>query len=308
MYEIKNRSIYEHEQFSMGVERQNLKWLYNANMDYVSEMCTVNRLDDLVAHGQLNGSVFKAKMLSPNRLKGLGTFGTAVVAYSNFTMLSLMLGPTAPAIGIVGLSIYGARAFSETMSISQIDYINEGEYAGQLRLKISKSPIMSYNIIAKPQAVRSVCALGNDDMGADDVEGNVVAVDQYFNEETGQVEKDSVFALPADAYRSTQALEWILAHKAPDSTTDENFSQLMREEHEATAATGGLTGLRALNATQTGYADMAREDAVNASLEDDAHTEQQLRELTELYGKEKLDEMKPGELYKLYKRHQLVGK
>lgn len=95
-------------------------------MNYVNEMCIVNRLDDLVAHGQLNGSVYKTKMLSPTRLKGLGAFGTAIMAYSNFTMLSLMLGPTAPALGIVGLSLYGAKAFSETKSIAQIDYINEG--------------------------------------------------------------------------------------------------------------------------------------------------------------------------------------
>lgn len=27
MYEVQNRSIYEHQQFSFGVERRNLKWL-----------------------------------------------------------------------------------------------------------------------------------------------------------------------------------------------------------------------------------------------------------------------------------------
>ena len=38
MYEVQNRSIYEHEQFSMGVDRRNLKWLYTANLDYVNEI------------------------------------------------------------------------------------------------------------------------------------------------------------------------------------------------------------------------------------------------------------------------------
>ena len=59
MYEVQNRSVYEHEQLSMGVDRKNLKWLYNANLDYVNEIKTINDLDNLVEHGQLKGSVFK---------------------------------------------------------------------------------------------------------------------------------------------------------------------------------------------------------------------------------------------------------
>lgn len=31
LYEIQNRSIDEHEAFSFQIERENLKWLYNAN-------------------------------------------------------------------------------------------------------------------------------------------------------------------------------------------------------------------------------------------------------------------------------------
>lgn len=97
-----------------------------------------------------------------------------------------------------------------------------------MKLAISKSPFITYNIIAKPQAIRSICALGNDDFGADDVEGNVVAIDEYFNEETGEIEKDACFTMPADAYRSRQALEWILAAKDTDSKTDETFNDLVR--------------------------------------------------------------------------------
>lgn len=35
MYEVQNRSIDEHEEFSMAMERKNLRWLYDANIDYV---------------------------------------------------------------------------------------------------------------------------------------------------------------------------------------------------------------------------------------------------------------------------------
>ena len=42
MYEVRHRSVWEHEQFSLNVERRNLKMLYEANLDFNSEM---NRVD-----------------------------------------------------------------------------------------------------------------------------------------------------------------------------------------------------------------------------------------------------------------------
>jgi len=38
MYEVKHRSVWEHEQFSMLVERRNLKWLQDANRDFIMEI------------------------------------------------------------------------------------------------------------------------------------------------------------------------------------------------------------------------------------------------------------------------------
>ena len=45
MYEVQNRSIDEHEEFSMTLERQNLRWLYQANLDYIGEMQRVSAFD-----------------------------------------------------------------------------------------------------------------------------------------------------------------------------------------------------------------------------------------------------------------------
>ena len=231
MYEVQNRSIYEHEQFSMGIDRRNLKWLYNANMDYVNEIRMINGLDNLVEHGVLKGAIFKQKMLSPTKAKGLAAFGAAGWAYGSFTTLSLMMGPTAPAVGIVALSLYGARAFNERGTVSRIDYIVEGEHAGSLRIKVTSSPFMTYNIIAHVKDTKSLCAVGNDDMGADDVDGNILELDSYIDESTGEKHGHSVFALPADANRSKGALEWIFAHKDPEATTDESFGNLVQGQH-----------------------------------------------------------------------------
>jgi len=176
MYEVQNRSIDEHEQFSSKLERQNLKWLYQANMDFIGEMQRINWMDTMVEHGTLKGSIFKAKMMSAKRVRGLTGFGVAGVLYANMTMISLMLGPTIPTLGLMGSLIYGAKAFHETDSISRIDYITEGEFAGQLRATIQKSPFVSYTIVMNPKNTMSICAVGADDLGEDDADGNVLQV------------------------------------------------------------------------------------------------------------------------------------
>ncbi len=45
MYEVQNRSVNEHELFSFTVERNNLRWLYQANTDFVQEMYRVDQQD-----------------------------------------------------------------------------------------------------------------------------------------------------------------------------------------------------------------------------------------------------------------------
>ena len=103
----------EHEEFSLTLERQNLKWLYQANLEYISENQTVSNLDNLIAHGSLKGSIFRMKVLSASRLRGVGCFTFAGLAYANLSTLSLMFGPTLPMIGIVSAAIFGARGLKE---------------------------------------------------------------------------------------------------------------------------------------------------------------------------------------------------
>lgn len=113
MYEVQNRSIDEHDAFSMTIERQNLKWLYKANLDYCSEVARVNFFDNLVNHGGLKGSIFRTKMLNSRRLYGLGSFAVAGGAYMHLATLSMMLGPTVPTLGIVASTIYGLKSLNE---------------------------------------------------------------------------------------------------------------------------------------------------------------------------------------------------
>jgi len=84
LYEIQNRNVEEHEAFSFQIERENLKWLYNANQDFNKEMNRVNLLEDLETHYNLNGLIFKKKMMDPEKLKGLGFFGVSAATYAYY--------------------------------------------------------------------------------------------------------------------------------------------------------------------------------------------------------------------------------
>lgn len=109
---MKNRSILEHEAFSFKVDRHNLSQMYKANCEYTKELTQVNYLDNLVQIGYLKGKAFKAKTLSPRRLKGLGAFGFSAYTYYNLTYLSFLLGNSIPMLAITACAVYGAHTFT----------------------------------------------------------------------------------------------------------------------------------------------------------------------------------------------------
>jgi len=84
-------------------------WLYNANLDFCEEICRVNRLENMADIGSLNGAVYKRKLLSPNRLKGLASFAMAGLTWYNLLPLTLLVGQTVPAIGIAAALFYGIK-------------------------------------------------------------------------------------------------------------------------------------------------------------------------------------------------------
>ena len=306
MYEVQSRSIDEHEYFSTQVERQNLAWLYQANIDYNQEMQRVTFLDNLVNHGQLKGSIFKAKMLSARRLKGLGSFTLAGFAYMHLTSLSLMLGPTAPMLAIVALTMNGAKSFLENGMVSRIDYITEGEFKGLIRVNVATSPFVSKSVIINPKHTMSLCSVGGDDVGEEDADGNILFASEYMDESTGQPQKNGVFTLPADSHRDRITLEWIMARKDEASETDALFNDLIQEKHMEIASTGGLSGIKALTAKSTGYADFGDEEELAVHLKNDSEAaDETLRIMADTYGKEELEKMKPSEFYRLYRDFSL---
>jgi hypothetical protein len=116
----------EHEAFSFNLERRNLNQVYAANLEYTKEIAKINFLNNLIQIGQLKGKAFKAKTLSPRRLKGLGAFGISAYAYSNLTYLSFLFGHSIPLIAITACAVYGAKTFTHQPSISTIEFEKSG--------------------------------------------------------------------------------------------------------------------------------------------------------------------------------------
>lgn len=176
-----------------------------------------------------------------------------------------------------------------------------------LRCRISQSPIVSYTVIVNPSKARSVCAVGADDLGEDDADGNILAFDEYIVESTGKIEKDGSFALPADAYRDKTTMEWIMANKDTVSETDALFSDYVFSRHQEISKNGGISGLKALEASSTGYASFGDEASVALQLEKDPNqADEILQALTDNFGKENLEKMKPAEFYRLYRDYAVA--
>ena len=145
----------------------------------------------------------------------------------NYSAIALMVGPTLPMLGMVAASIYGARQFAEQNAISQIDIITEGEFKGLLRAKINKTALTSYTVIINPLRTYSLCALGDDDIGADDCESNLLQAFEYIDEATGKMVESGVFYIPADAHRDKTTMEWLYAMKDFDSETDALYNEVI---------------------------------------------------------------------------------
>ena len=125
--------------------------------------------------------------MNPKRLKGFAAFATSYGIYSYLPYLAVYTGPTIPVVGASLAVLFGMFSFAESQTINSIEVIKDaGENQGKLLINIAQSPFVSSTIIADASDVQSVVSLGNDDLGEDDREGNVIAVKKYTCGTTGK--------------------------------------------------------------------------------------------------------------------------
>ena len=89
---------------------------------------------------------------------------------------------------------------------------------------------MSKKIIVDIGDIQSVVSLHNDDLGEQDQEGNVIAVEKHIDEATGELVKEgAAFTLPGDAFRDRVYMDWLLSDKSGQETTIDDYNDLMHK-------------------------------------------------------------------------------
>lgn len=113
-------------------------------------------------------------MLDPTKMTGLGYLSLAGVSYTFFPYIALQLGANLTTLGISVATITGMFSFSEKDVVNSIELVKDGEHQGKVKFNLSTSPFTSKDIIADIGKVQGVFSLGNDDMGENDLETNVI--------------------------------------------------------------------------------------------------------------------------------------
>ena len=113
-------------------------------------MARVNALDDLTAHANLNGKIFKRKTMNPKRLYGLGYFGLSAFTYLSFPHMVLHFGTSLTYAAMIGSSFMGMVKFQENNIINSIETVKDGDKLGKLLITVSTSPFTSKTIYADP--------------------------------------------------------------------------------------------------------------------------------------------------------------
>jgi len=201
-------------------------------------------------HGSLNGAVFKHKMFNSDRVRGIGAFAAVAAASSHWMPITLFcagLGAPAavPAVGMAATLFYGMHKLNTRDNVNSITI---DDATGNLVLGISRSALSEYKIMVSPTDVKSVVALGQDNLGADDVESNLIQVTNYTDMATGESGMTGQYIIPAEAHRDKPLMDWILSDNSTvdhESTTDADFNDYMVTNFRKNAATGGHKGVEA---------------------------------------------------------------
>ena len=143
MYQVRSRSIWEHEQYAFNIERENLKWLERSNFKFIQEKLDMRSIEHAADNSSLKGLVYKRKLLDPKRLKGLGAFAGTFCIYSYLPLLSAYIGTTAPMFAACIAGVYGMYSFSDQMFVNTIEILNDKE----VRITYNETPFSSKGLV-----------------------------------------------------------------------------------------------------------------------------------------------------------------
>jgi hypothetical protein len=108
-------------------------------------------------------------------------------------------------------------------------------------INVGNSAFSSTNIIVDVRDIVSIVSLGGDDLGEENKDGNVLAINRYFCVAEGKwIEEPRALSLPGDAFRDTAFIDWIISDKRDESELANDFQDLMMKKHEAAISNGKI--------------------------------------------------------------------
>lgn len=147
-----------------------------------------------------------------------------------------------------------------------------------------------------------LASLGNDDLGEDDLESNIVLVQNYIDKATGSTVEGGEFILPADSYRDVKALDWILAPKREEDSTSDLFSDLVSNEFKVRRDMPKPSTVQ-LALLNSAFDRSGPSSGLDEGIDkDDPTVEENLRQMRQFYGEERMGKMTPEEFYHNYKK------
>jgi len=253
-------------------------------------------------HVNLKGAVFKRKLLDPNRLHGIGYFGLAGATYAMFPHVALLLGPTLTTSIMTGASLLGMFKLNEKGTVNSIRL---GENSGDVEFKVSTSPFTSRSLVANINNIQGVFSVGNDDVGENDIETNVIQLTNVLDRSTGQVLESESVILPADAWKDLNMLDWIISIKNSDpewvDSTLDDFNDLMNEKFQTMSDIGTQAGRTGLMQINSAYMRKSSSKMIDIEIENDSsEVDNNLELMKKIYGEDRLNKMSPAEFYKTY--------
>jgi len=87
--------------------------LTNSSFDYLNDVREQKALDQLADNFALKGAVFRRKMLSPKRFKGISAFIASYGIYSYLPYIAATFGSGLPIFAACASGLYGVLAFAE---------------------------------------------------------------------------------------------------------------------------------------------------------------------------------------------------
>ena len=194
-------------------------------------MFKVNELEDLETHRNLKFRIYKKKMMNEQKLKGVGFFGIAGLAYAYYPYVVASLGQTwttslmtaaclsgmymmrqnDPIISAIGIVPEDSEEFQKMNGGNMVNFNYEAERP--YYFTVSDNLLTSRVLYVNVANINSQISLNNDDIGEDDIDSNYINLHNFRDTSTGEIVESESFLLPSDAFRDNQMIDWLFSLK-----------------------------------------------------------------------------------------------